>query len=107
MNRTTLGLRIREERIKQNYTQEQLAEKINVSTTYIGYIERGERTLTLAKLVDISNILHVSVDYLLTDSIPSSSSANEKLWLQLLASATEEEQSLILEIAKLILKHSN
>lgn len=106
MNRTALGLRIREERLKQNYTQEQLAEKLNVSTTYMGYIERGERTLTLAKLVDIANILHVSVDYLLADSVPPSPSANEKLWLHLLASATEEEQELILEMAKLILKHA-
>lgn len=104
MNRTALGTRIRQERLKQNYTQEQLAEKLNVSTTYIGYIERGERTLTLAKLIDIANILHVSVDYLLIDSVSPSSSANEKLWLQLLSSATEEKQELILEIAKLILK---
>lgn len=106
MNRTALGLRIREERIKQNYTQEQLAEKLNVSTTYVGYIERGERTITLAKLVDLSNILHVSVDYLLADSVPASPSANEKLWLQLLASATEEEQELILEMTKLLLKRT-
>lgn len=106
MNRTALGARIRQERIKQNLTQEQLAEKLNVSTTYIGYIERGERTLTLAKLVDLANLLGVSVDFLLTDSIPSSPSSKEKLWLQLLCSASEEEQELILEMAKLIVRHN-
>lgn len=105
MNRTALGARIRQERIKQNFTQEQLAEKLNVSTTYVGYIERGERTLTLAKLVDLAKLLHVSVDYLLTDSLPLSPSSKEKLWLALLSSASEEDQELILEMAKLILKH--
>lgn len=105
MNRTALGMRIRQERLKQSLTQEQLAEKLNVSTTYIGFIERGERTLTLAKLVDLANILHVSVDYLLLDSIPSQSAAQEQLWIQILSSATEKEKELILEMAKLILQH--
>lgn len=105
MNRTALGMRIRQERLKQNLTQEQLAEKLNVSTTYIGFIERGERTLTLAKLVDLANILHVSVDYLLLDSVPTQAAAQEQLWIQILSSATEKEQELILEMAKLILQH--
>lgn len=105
MNRTALGARIRQERIKRNFTQEQLAEKLNVSTTYIGYIERGERTLTLAKLIDLANLLDVSVDFLLTDSVSLSPSSKEKLWLKLLSSASEEEQELILEMTKLILKH--
>ncbi len=104
MNRTALGKRIREERVRQNLTQEQLAEKLNVSTTYIGYIERGERTLTLAKLVDLANVLSISLDYLLSDSIAPSPSANEKLWLQLLSSASADQQNLILEIAKLIVR---
>ena len=43
MNYIDLGRRIREERQKLNLTQEKLSESINVSTTYIGQIERGER----------------------------------------------------------------
>ena len=106
MNQNALGRRIREERQKLNLTQEQLAEKINVSTTYIGFIERGERSITLGKLTLLASVLGVSVDYLLSDTIAPVSSANEKLWLQLLASATEEEQTLIIDMAKLILNHS-
>lgn len=105
MNQNALGQRIREERQKLHLTQEQLAEKINVSTTYIGFIERGERSITLGKLVLLANVLGVSVDYLLSDTIAPSSS-NEKLWVQLLSSATEEEQKLIIDMAKLILNHS-
>ena len=50
MSQNILGNRIREERQKLHLTQAQLAEKLNVSTTYIGYVERGERSLTLEKL---------------------------------------------------------
>ena len=35
MDRKLLGRRIREERIRIGLTQEQIAEKINVSTTYV------------------------------------------------------------------------
>ena len=63
----SLGIRIRQERLNQNLTQEQLAEKLNVSTTYMGYIERGERTLTLSKLIDLANLLDVYIDNRLKD----------------------------------------
>lgn len=69
MNYINLGKRIREERLNLNLTQEQLAEYVDISTSYIGQIERGERKVTLDTLVRISNRLNVSIDYLLKDSI--------------------------------------
>ena len=47
----TLGTRIRDERLKLNLTQEELAEKANISPSYMGRIERGERNPTLENLV--------------------------------------------------------
>lgn len=105
MNQTALGKRIREERKKSNLTQEQLAELINVSATYVGLIERGERSLTLDKLINIANVLGISVDYLLSDSITADDSAREKLLLQLFSSANSNQKNLILEMTKLILNH--
>lgn len=64
-----LGKRIKEERLKLNLTQSKLAEDINISDSYMGYIERGERSLSLETLVNIANRLGVSIDYLLQDSI--------------------------------------
>ena len=40
MEHQSLGKRIREERLKLNLTQEKLAEDVNLSTAYIGQIER-------------------------------------------------------------------
>lgn len=51
MNYKRLGERIREERLKLNLTQAQLAEAIDISDTYMGAIERGERgSLTVSYL---------------------------------------------------------
>ncbi len=68
MNYLSMGNRIREERLKLNLTQEQLAEKVHVSSAYIGQIERGERSVSLDVLLEIVNALGVTVDYLLADS---------------------------------------
>ena len=41
-----IGQKIRSERIRQGYTQEQLAERAGFHRTYIGQVERGEQNLT-------------------------------------------------------------
>lgn len=40
--REKIGIMIREKRNSQHLTQEELAEKVNLSTGMIGQIERGE-----------------------------------------------------------------
>lgn len=72
MNYKGLGNRIREERLRLHLTQAQLAEAVDISDTYMGAIERGERSLTLDTLVRLVNRLGVTVDYLLSDSVSDS-----------------------------------
>ena len=74
MDYKRLGIRIREERKRLNLTQAQLAEAIDISDTYMGAIERGERSLTLDTLVRLVNRLGVTVDYMLADSVPDNDS---------------------------------
>ena len=106
MDRILLGKRIREERLRCNLTQEQLAELTDVSTTYIGFVERGKRSITLEKLVDISSCLHVSIDTLLHDIVPATQSPNDLQLQALWDSATHDEQSLILSLAEIVLSHT-
>lgn len=72
MDYKRLGKRIREERLRLNLTQSQLAEQVGISDTYMGAIERGERSLTLDTLVRLVNRLGVTVDYMLVDSVTDS-----------------------------------
>lgn len=72
MDYKKLGERIRAERLRLNLTQAQLAENAGISDTYMGAIERGERSLTLDTLVRLVNRLGVTVDYLLSDSVTNS-----------------------------------
>ncbi len=72
MDYKKLGERIRAERLRLNLTQTQLAENASISDTYMGAIERGERSLTLDTLVRLVNRLGVTADYLLSDSVTNS-----------------------------------
>jgi transcriptional regulator with XRE-family HTH domain len=66
----SIGNRIRTARTNLSLSQEQLAEKCNLSTSFIGHIERGSRKMSLETLVSLCDVLNVSADYLLLDNMP-------------------------------------
>lgn len=107
MNRIALGKRLREERLHCGLTQEQVAECINVSTTYIGLVERGERSVTLEKLILLAQCFHVTIDYLLQDSLPLTPAMQDQQLHSLWNLADENERNMILSIIKSVLHDSN
>jgi transcriptional regulator with XRE-family HTH domain len=97
-----LGAKIRKERIRLHLTQEKLADDLDVSTAYIGQVERGERGLTLEKLIALVNRLGITVDYLLSDSVPIQNKAMYDIWSHLMEGKTEKERSLAINLVKLV-----
>ena len=63
------GKRIMERRKKMGLTQEQLAEKSEVTTQFVSYAEAGKRGMRPENLMKIAAALGVSTDYLLTGDI--------------------------------------
>lgn len=61
-----IGDRISNRRKQLNYTQEILAEKMNVSVQMISNLERGNKAIKIENLIKICDILDVSADYILT-----------------------------------------
>ena len=60
-----LGARIKDLRIKQGYSQEELAGKCDLHRTYISDIERGERNVSIENVERISNALDIDPSELL------------------------------------------
>ena len=54
----------------RGFSQEQLAEKINISTTHMSHIETGSTKLSLQVLVDIAKVLNVNTDDLIFEQKP-------------------------------------
>jgi len=61
-----IGQRIQKCRKQMGYTQEMLAETMNVSIQMVSNLERGNKAIRIDNLVSLSRILGVSTDYILT-----------------------------------------
>jgi len=69
MDYEKLGVRVRQQRVLNRLTQEQLAEKTGVSSSFIGHIERGEKKASVETVVALCNAMDISPSVLLQDSL--------------------------------------
>lgn len=60
-----LYTRIRKAREDLGYTREQIAEKLEVSVSYMAEVERGRTGISVKMLVKICEVLGLSADYVL------------------------------------------
>lgn len=60
------GMRIRCQRKMLHMTQQELSERIHADAQHVGRIERGEKSASIDLLIELSEALEVSIDYLLT-----------------------------------------
>lgn len=98
-----VGERIRIEREKFEISREKFAELLNLSPFFVGQIERGERKMSIDTLINISECLHVSIDYLI---FGENKKSEDNSGLQFFISkCSTKEASIIEEIMKIILPH--
>lgn len=97
MDLTLLGNRIRAAREKKGITQEELADRINISPSHISVIERGVKTARIDTVVRIANELDVSADYMLQDLVKRS---RESQLLSSIMDLPETDRSRLLNAVK-------
>lgn len=73
MELKSMGRKIKEQRIKKNISQEQLAEIVDVTPSYISNLESGNRSASLKTTLDIVNALDMSFDYLMLENMHNNS----------------------------------
>ena len=62
-----LGINIKSERLRKGISQEELAEKCDISRNSISLIETGKINPTILKIIDIAKVLRVDVETLIRD----------------------------------------
>ena len=62
-----LGFAIKVARLRQKMSQERLAELSDCSMSYIGFVERGEKSISLYKFLKIANVLNLDLGKFLGD----------------------------------------
>lgn len=96
-----IGRNIRRFRKENKLTQEQLAERVGVSTSFCANIERGGRSMSIQVLTKFANALHVSVDNLVRDPSELEDQHTENI-RALLNKSTEDVSSLAEDIVRLL-----
>lgn len=99
-----LGMFIRNGRLDQNLTQEQLAEKLDCNLSYLGNIERGKNTPSLRLFIGIMQILNLSADKFIYPDTDSSNDTYQQL-LRILKQCTPKEQQILLENAHTLIEN--
>ena len=107
INYKVLGERIREERKRIHLTQAQLANEVGISDTYMGAIERGERSLTLDTLVKLANRVGVTIDYLLTDFVDGSNESIIDEFKQIIDNQPLDRKVMALQVLRTIFGYFN
>lgn len=99
-----IAKRIREERIKLNLTQEELAEKAGIDHKYLSVIERNAGKTSLDTFVKIADALNMPYYELLSDNINSNKSESLEQIKYLLSGLSPNKIIYIANIIKEIKK---
>lgn len=60
-----IGERVRQARTSLGLSREKLSEMIGISSLFLGFIECGQRGMSVSTLMNICRVLNVSTDYIL------------------------------------------
>ena len=64
-NYEPIGKRIKNVRLERKFTQEYVAEKLNVSCQHISDVERGLNGMSIPSLMQLCKVLDTDADYIL------------------------------------------
>lgn len=76
------GERIRQLRVHNGYTQEMIAQALNIDRSLLSHVESGKKGCSVDLLIQLSSVFKVSIDYLVLGSVrnkPLESNSTEQL----------------------------
>ena len=106
MKLDTIGKNIRKFRLARKLRQEDLAEKTDLTTNYIGMVERGEKIPSLETFIKIVNALGVSSDMVLTDVLETGYTVKNSMLNEKLEKLAPEDRNRIYEVIDTLVKQS-
>ena len=107
MELQNIGKRIREKRLEKSWSQEELAEKVNLSSVYIGMIERGEKIPRLETFIKIVNSLETSSDEILADVLERGYLVRTSKYAERIGYLNEREKKKIYSIIEVFLNEQS
>lgn len=100
LNYYEIGQRIRKYRKACQLSQEELADRVNISATHMSHIETGNTKLSLTVLVALAAALEVSTDELLFGNDLSSGRAAQNEMTELLETCSPRQAQVLRELIR-------
>lgn len=104
IDQEAFGKRLAAARSEKGLTQETFSEMVDISKNYVSDLERGKKMPSWGKMVRMSDILGVSIDYLVCDSTERGRREVEYETLEFLSVLGRSESRGVLEICKQIVR---
>lgn len=100
MKYKSIGKKIKKARCEKGFTQESLAEELDVSVSFISQVETGKKQFNLSRISEISEILEKPVGYFV-DGYEGINSDIEEI-ICLLKKMDEKQLKMVLEIVRIL-----
>ena len=97
-----IGQRLKNARINTGLTQQELAEKMNLSVAFISRVERGSSHVNLKRLTEFCSILGVSEGDILNGVSNVADNYLTAEFSEILDKCSPKKQKLIYKLSKLI-----
>ena len=104
---SVIGARLKKARKAKGVTQEELAEKLDVSIAFLSRIERGSSNINLKRLNQICEILGVTEGEILNGVSNKSSAYLDPEFSELLKDCPNKKRKLIYDIASVIINQKD
>ena len=96
----SIGMNIKNARMKKGFSQEQLAEILDITNTHISYLETDTKYPSLDMLIKIANALDVSADDLLVGELTHTSSSVGQELHAILQDCNHDEKEMLIRLLK-------
>lgn len=97
-----LGKRLQRARLKKGYTQEYVAERVDLSVPHLSRIERGRKTVYLDKLALWCDVLDMPIEEILTGAVLPENPTYNRQFGEIAQGCSDETITAMLEICRQI-----
>ena len=94
----SIGKKIKKARLAKGYTQEALAEQIDISTDLLKNIENSRNIGSLATLLNLCNVLQITPNFLFADLISTTTNDYDNKLLDLINKISNTDKDIFKKI---------
>ena len=99
-----IGKRMKQQRVKNKLTQEEIADKIDTSVAFYNRLETGRSHINLKRMVQIAEILKVPAGYFLNGTNENCEDYLNAEFKSILDKCTPKQQKFIYKVAELVVE---